>query len=413
MRIAFEGVSTPDDARNALMDVAPRLMEVYGSAAASLGADWYDDLREEAGASKRFRAIVADLPTAGRAEALAGWAVSPMYQANPDPATTLVKAAGGMQRIIANADRESIGISATQDDNAGWVRVGSGACSWCAQYIDGEVHYVTGYDFDAHDFCNCLVVPEFRGAQEPTPIRVADPDEAAEKSAPNVLADIAEAAVDAREVIQVQSTKAGAVLSREQYDVMTPDSAWSAEKRERILAELHQTPEGKVLADTLERFQDGGSIARLRTKIDKYLAGEDVDATSRARAEALLNAIRHSPEWAPDTLYRGMTVKGKLDNVIAKYIPGESMDLNLTSFSADRKIATNFQKMTAKGGANETRVMVELVGEGKRTIPIQNLPKDRRLFKEKEWVSAGRYEIVEAKKASGAILLRIRQIGTV
>lgn len=400
-------VDAADEARDALMDALPKMMGLYGSAGATLGADWYDDLRDATETRGRFRAIPAELPDRGRAEALARWAVTPMYQAEPDIATTLVKASGGMQRIITNADRESVGVSAIQDTNAGWVRVGSGACSWCAQFIDGEVHYTAGYDFNAHDFCNCMVVPEFTGA-EPTPIQVADPDEVAEKSVAGAIAD---AAAMEREVIDVRSMDAA--LSREQYDALTPESTWTPEKRESILTELRATPEGKVLADTLERFQDGGSIARLRTKIDKYLAGEEIDATSKARAEALLNAIRHSPDWAPDTLYRGMTVKGKLDNVIAKYVPGESIDLNLTSFSSDRKIATKFQKLTAKGSGNETRVMVELIGEGKRTIPIQNLPKDRRLFKEKEWVSAGRYEIVEVKKSAGSVLLRIRQIGTV
>lgn len=203
------------------------------------------------------------------------------------------------------------------------------------------------------------------------------------------------------------------MLAPEQYQALRPStSGWSEAKREAILGSLRATPEGKVLADTLERFQDGGSIARLRTKMDKRLAGEAIDATSAARADALLAAIRDAPtDWAPDTLYRGMSVKGSLDNLLAKYQAGETMDLSLTSFSADRKVAKRFQDMTAKG--KDTRVMVELVGEGKRVLPIQDLPKDRRLWREKEWVSAGRYEIVEAKKApGGGILLRIRQTGT-
>jgi SPP1 gp7 family putative phage head morphogenesis protein len=203
------------------------------------------------------------------------------------------------------------------------------------------------------------------------------------------------------------------LLAPEQYEALRPSkSGWSEAKRASILDALRATPEGKTLAQTLESFQDGGSIARLRGKMDKHLAGEAVDATSAARADALLGAIRDAPtDWAPDTLYRGMSVKGSLENVLAKYQPGDDLDLTLTSFSSDRGVAKRFQDMTAKG--KDTRVMVELVGEGKRVLPIQDLPKDRRLWREKEWVTAGRYEIVEAKKApGGGILLRIRQKGT-
>lgn len=205
----------------------------------------------------------------------------------------------------------------------------------------------------------------------------------------------------------------GTMLAPEQYEALRPSkSGWSEAKRASILDSLRATPEGKVLAQTLESFQDGGSIARLRGKIDKRLAGEAIDATSTARADALLAAIREAPtDWAPETLYRGMSVKGSLDNLLAKYQAGGDLDLSLTSFSSDRGVAKRFQDMTAKG--KDTRVMVELVGEGKRALPIQDLPKDRRLWREKEWVSAGRYEIMEAKKApGGGILLRIRQKGT-
>ena len=206
--------------------------------------------------------------------------------------------------------------------------------------------------------------------------------------------------------------RATTMLAPEQYEALRPGRAWTAEKRDAILTALRATPEGKVLADTLERFQDGGSIARLRTKIDKRLAGETIDATSAARADALLTAIREAPtDWAPETLYRGMSVPGSVDSLLAKYQPGGTVDLSLTSFSSDRKVAKRFQQMTAK--ARTTRVMVELVGDGKRTLPIQDLPKDRRLWREKEWVTAGRYEIVDAKRSpDGGVLVRMRQVGT-
>ena len=209
------------------------------------------------------------------------------------------------------------------------------------------------------------------------------------------------------------NTPTRGALTSDQYEVMRPSRSWTPEKRQQILTELGKSENGKVLADTLEHFQDGGSIARLRTTIDKRLRGEHLPALSEARADSVLDAIRNSPtDMAPDTLYRGMTVKGRLENVLGKYVKDADLDLSLTSFTADRKVATRFQSMTSKGGG-ETRIMVELVGSDKHALPIQNLPKDRRLFNEKEWVSAGRFRIVEAKKLTyGSMLLRIEQIGT-
>ena len=53
-------------------------------------------------------------------------------------------------------------LAAVEDSRAqGWMRVGDGGCDWCQQYLDGEVHYVEGYDFDAHDHCNCTAQPVF------------------------------------------------------------------------------------------------------------------------------------------------------------------------------------------------------------------------------------------------------------
>lgn len=357
----------------------------------------------------------------------------------------LVRTMGVVDRLVGDAGREVIRASVEADPEArGWIRRTLGTCDFCAEHAAAEHVEKGSADFPRHDHCGCQPEPVYETALKPEeayvqkildllesggasedqlramaadaatkPLSRANIEEALSRAAQaRTKAEAINAAADAaRKALASERAAADAFLTRGQYDALTPQSAWSASKRDEILAALRETPEGRILADTLERFQDGGSIARLRTKIDQYLAGVEIDATSKARADALLNAIRHSPDWAPDTLYRGMTVRGKIDTVLAKYQQGESLDLNLTSFTSDRKVATRFQSMTSKGG-NETRVMVELVGEGKRTIPIQNLPKDHRLFKEKEWVSAGRYEIVEVKKSSGSVLLRVKQIGT-
>lgn len=151
-----------DGARDLLMDTLPRLVTIYGAAAATLAADYYDDLREQAGARGRFTAIPAEPAGAEATEVLARVAVGPLFGAEPNFAAALTLASGGLQRHIANAGRETLRFSSIQDRAAeGWRRVGVGECEWCQQYLDGEVHYVEGYDFDAHDHCRCNVEPVF------------------------------------------------------------------------------------------------------------------------------------------------------------------------------------------------------------------------------------------------------------
>lgn len=206
------------------------------------------------------------------------------------------------------------------------------------------------------------------------------------------------------------SPKSTHTLSARQYEAMRPQNMWTTARREQILKELNATPEGKVLADTLGRFQDGGSIARLRTVIDKRIRGEEVPAMSAARADAVLGAIRNAPSgWAPKTLYRGISINGSYETVASRYQAGGTLDLSISSFSSDRKVAVAFQ--APNGKRKETKVMIELVGGNVKALPIQNLPKDQRLFREKEWVTAGRYRIVSVKRSpSGSVLMRVEQV---
>jgi len=154
--------NTATAARDGLIELLPRLVAIYGSAAATLGADWYDEMRAAAAVKGSFRAIPAELPDVGRTDALARWGVTPLFSATPDFASSLTLVSGGLQRIISRADRETVRFSSIQDPKAkGWVRVGNGECDWCKNLLDGEIHYVEGYDFDAHDHCRCTADPVF------------------------------------------------------------------------------------------------------------------------------------------------------------------------------------------------------------------------------------------------------------
>ena len=145
-----------------LMDELPTLVGMYGAAAATLGADWYDELRDAEDIAGRFTAITAGPPPKSRVYALAGWGSAEAAK-NPDTALTLVS--GGLQRIISDSDRESVTVSAVADPKStGWKRVsGSDApCDWCLTVIGYDrVYSEASAEFLSHDNCFCTAEPEF------------------------------------------------------------------------------------------------------------------------------------------------------------------------------------------------------------------------------------------------------------
>lgn len=150
-------------AKGALLDLVPALGDHYSLAAGTLAADWYDDLRDEAGARGRFRAEPANLAKASRYEALVGWAVGPLFRPEPDSSAMLSMLDGGVQRIVANAYRDTITAASVQDKAArGWARQGVGECEFCQMLIGrGAVYTEATADFESHDRCHCIAVPQF------------------------------------------------------------------------------------------------------------------------------------------------------------------------------------------------------------------------------------------------------------
>lgn len=165
-------VTNAAEARVALFDVLPSLIQTYGSAAAALASDWYDEARDEANVPGRFRAIPADLGDQDAAS-LVGWATD--RGTTLDSVLALVN--GGAQRRIANFSRQTIMGSSLADPRAhGWQRVGVGECDFCAMLVGrGAVYSEQTADFASHDHCSCVAVPAFSG--EPKPVKPYTPSQ--------------------------------------------------------------------------------------------------------------------------------------------------------------------------------------------------------------------------------------------
>lgn len=154
--------ASPRAVRDALSATLPELADLYGSAAGALGADWYDEMREVAGAPGTFRAATAALPEAGQLNALAGWATQPLFTEVPDYSAALARVDGGLQRLIANVDRDTVRDSLRRDPKGeGWSRRNSGkSCDFCTMLVArGAVYSKHTADFPAHDRCKCFAVP--------------------------------------------------------------------------------------------------------------------------------------------------------------------------------------------------------------------------------------------------------------
>lgn len=158
-------VESASQARVALNDILPALVDQYGDAAAAMAAVWYDDLRAKQGIAGRFTsipAVVGDTGTGG----LVAWAL--------DTATdymsfqTLIE--GGTQKRIANVARSTVMGSSVADPRAdGWQRVSSGGCAFC-QMLAGRATLYRSEDsatFASHEFCDCAAVPAFGGEELP------------------------------------------------------------------------------------------------------------------------------------------------------------------------------------------------------------------------------------------------------
>lgn len=168
-RLWREAGDDPRLVQQALADVLPALAQTYGLAAGAVAADWYDELRDEQNIDGRFFAITADLGDLGTDE-LAGFAVGPLYGAEPDLGRTRTIVEGGLQRRVTNVARDTVMGSSIEDPRAqGWQRsAGPSACAFCRMLEGrGAVYSRAGVDFGAHDHCDCVAVPAWGGRELP------------------------------------------------------------------------------------------------------------------------------------------------------------------------------------------------------------------------------------------------------
>jgi hypothetical protein len=154
-------------AKMMLAEFYPDLVQTYGSTAALLAADFYDELRDVPPSASRFSAVMAEPVAVGQATSVAGWAVGPLFGANPDSLGALALISDATQRLIMQPARNTVVNSTFRDPvRTGFARVPSGTttCAFCLMTASRGAVYsskqAAGYGMNKfHTKCDCAVVP--------------------------------------------------------------------------------------------------------------------------------------------------------------------------------------------------------------------------------------------------------------
>jgi hypothetical protein len=155
-------LSSPERARDELIELTTQLVRSYGRVGADVAADWYDIVRADAAAAGRFRAEPVLLDQAEQIDRTVRRAAGALFTDSPAGVLTALK--GPIGKYTVAPARATI-VQATWADPAasGWARVTrAGSCGFCRMLAQrGAVYRKDTATFASHSHCNCAAVPSF------------------------------------------------------------------------------------------------------------------------------------------------------------------------------------------------------------------------------------------------------------
>jgi hypothetical protein len=150
----------------------PDLVAAYGDIAATVAADFFEDLRAEAEAPGRHGARLAAAPAATAVLVNVKWASSPMFQG--DRTGTLGRLNQVADQMALQVGRDTIDRSVRSDPaKPKWARVPSGAdtCAFCLALASRGAVYGSaasaGHGHKWHAGCDCTPTPIWKGSPLP------------------------------------------------------------------------------------------------------------------------------------------------------------------------------------------------------------------------------------------------------
>ncbi len=182
----------PEAVQVALFEFVPALVSEYGDVAASVAADWYDELRASEGVSGSFRAPLAPSMPAAQVTDRLGYATRASGPLWLGDSATLTGFLSLMTNEYALQPGRDTVMTAAHKDKAAYARIPEpGACKFCLMLASRGFVYsksTAGQSKKFHGKCRCNAMPVW----DETRARVEfgyDPD---------ALYDLYRASVDAK-----------------------------------------------------------------------------------------------------------------------------------------------------------------------------------------------------------------------
>lgn len=161
LSLSLDGAS-PVSARDALLDVAPRLTQVYSEQSAVAAAEWYEGVRRAEVGGEYF-ARLGTLPATSWVEDDVRWAAEHLF--SDYPGQTFIDLGKALSRKVLDAGRDTINVNTTVHDPraAGWQRIARPtACDFCIMLAGrGGVYKRATADFASHNNCDCTARPSW------------------------------------------------------------------------------------------------------------------------------------------------------------------------------------------------------------------------------------------------------------
>lgn len=150
----------------------PLVVSEYAPASAALSLDWFEEIRDESGATQRFvptaRLNVTDDDVSAAIAAITRDAID-LERLIADEAAQLIadlsaELEAAVQKDIAAGFWDTVTENSDEDPDAvGWQRFAKpGACKFCVMLAGrGAVYTEHTVNFAAHTSCHCVVAPSY------------------------------------------------------------------------------------------------------------------------------------------------------------------------------------------------------------------------------------------------------------
>lgn len=156
-------LARPEAVKVALFEFVPVLVAQYGDIAATVAADWYDEMRAAEGITGRFRAPLAPLVSNEVVNGRLGYATRPAGALYTGDLATLTAFTTMMANEYALQPGRDTVMQAALKDNAGYARVPEpGACDFCLMLASRGFVYSKSGVGDTNKFhgkCRCNAMP--------------------------------------------------------------------------------------------------------------------------------------------------------------------------------------------------------------------------------------------------------------